>query len=214
MAEELQHLIDRIQKEGIDKAEGEAQQIVSDARQRAADIVKEAESRAEEIIRKAEQDSEIYTERSTRTLEQAARDLLITVGQGVENILSDLVAESVNEALSVEVLEKMLVKIAESCADNEDESRIEFMISEKDQQDLIKFFADRYREKMVHGVEIHTDNEILKGFKVSFSEGRVYQDFTEEAIAEALANFLRPHLAEIVSRVAGSSSESEGGAPS
>lgn len=214
MAEELQHLIDRIRNEAVEEGEKEAEKIVSQAREKAAKIVEDAEEQAKANLEKAEKDSEVYTERSRKALEQSARDLLITVGQGVENILSDLVGEALDEALDIEVLQEMLVKIAAAHAENPDQDQIEFLVSEQDQEQLVKFFADRYKKKLVHGVDIHTDNEILKGFKVSLSEGRVYQDFTKEAIAEALTNFLRPHLAEIVSRVAKEKSESNGNSES
>jgi len=95
-----------------------------------------------------------------------------------------------------------MVKMAQSYADKNGETRIELMVSEADQQDLVKFFSAKYSEKMMHGMELHVDNEILKGFKVSFADDHVYLDFTQEAIAEALTAFLRPKLAEIVGRVA------------
>ena len=50
---------------------------------------------------------------------------------------------------------------------------------------------------------------IFKGFKVSFVDDHVYHDFTKEAIAESLTNFLRPQLAEIVHRVAQEESQTE-----
>lgn len=210
MAEELQHLIDRIRGEAVDEGQKKADEIVSQAREKAADIVSGSEKEAKANLAKAEKDAEVYTQRSQKALEQAARDLLITVGQGVENILSDLVAESLEEAMNVEVLEQMLVKMAEAKAEKPNVDQVELLVSEKDQDELVKFFAARYKEKMAHGVRIHTDNEILKGFKVSLEEGRVYQDFTREAIAEALNNFLRPHLSEIVSRVAKEQVEGDG----
>ena len=202
MAEELQPLLDQIRKEGIEKAESEAAEILAQAKEKAAQIVRDAEAKAKSFVAKAETDSEIFTQRSISTLEQAARDVLITVGQGIENIISDIVAESTAEALKIEVLEQMMVKMAQSCAEKHGETRIELMISEADQQDLVKFFAAKYSEKMMHGMELHVDNEILKGFKVSFADDHVYLDFTQEAIAEALTVFLRPKLAEIVGRVA------------
>ncbi len=202
MAEELQHLIDRIRDEAVDEGKKNADALISKAKEKAAAIVREAEETAKKSLAKAEKDAEIYTVRSTKALDQAARDLLITVGQGVENILSDLVGAALDDALGIEVLEKMMVTIAEAYAKNCENEQVELLINEKDQKDLIKFFAGRYKDKMIKGIEIHTDNEILKGFKVGLSNGRVYQDFTKEAIAEALINFLRPHLAEVVSRAA------------
>jgi V/A-type H+-transporting ATPase subunit E len=207
MAEELQPLLEQIRKEGVDKAQAEADQILSQAKEKAAQMVREAEEKAHQIVVRAESDAEVYTQRSTATLEQAARDLLITVGQGIENIISELVGESVDSALGIEVLEQMMVKMAQACAEKQGETRIELLISEADQQELVKFFVEKYREKMIHGIELHVDNEILKGFKVSFADDHVYLDFTQEAISDALTVFLRPKLAEIVSRVAKESAE-------
>ncbi len=207
MAEELQPLLEQIRKEGVAKARAEADQILSQAKEQAARAVREAEGKANALVAKAESDAEIYTERSNASLEQAARDLLITVGQGIENIISDIIGESVEEALKVEVLEQMMIKMAQSCGEKLGETRIELLISEADQNELVKFFVDKYREKMVHGIELHVDNEILKGFKVSFTDDHVYLDFTQEAISDALTTFLRPKLGEIVSRVAKTSGE-------
>ncbi|MBP7829604.1 MAG: ATPase [Kiritimatiellae bacterium] len=212
MAEELQHLIDRIQKEGVEKADAQAAKIIAQAKEKAAAHVREAEEKGKTLVAKGEKDAQAFMERSIRSLEQAARDLLITVGQGVENILSDLVAESVDKALTIQVLEQMLVKMAESyAARGGEESRIELLVNEKDQQEIVKFFGDRYKEQLVRGVKLHVDNDIFKGFKVSFADGRVQHDFTREAIAESLVNFLRPQLAEIVHRVAREGSQTDKG---
>lgn len=211
MAQDIQHLIDRIRIEAVEEAEKQAEAIESAARQKAGRIVREAEEEASVILKKAELDAEVFVERSKRTLEQAARDLLITVGQGVENIISDIVAGSVDEAMTIDVLQQMIVAMATRSAERDGESRIDLLISEKDQDALVKFFTDRYRERMIHGVELHTENDILKGFKISLTGDQVYLDFTAEAIAEALSNFLRPHLSEIVSRVAREHSGAVGG---
>lgn len=207
MAGELQPLLEQIRKEGVDKAQAEADRILSQAKEKAAAAVREAEVRAKNLLAKAETDSKVYEQRSTAALEQAARDLLITVGQGIQNIIADIIAESVDEALKIDVLEQMMLRMAQSCAEHHGETRIELLISPKDQDDLVRFFTQKYREKMVHGIELHVDNEILKGFKVSFADEKVYLDFTGEAISEALTAFLRPKLADIVSRVAKQAAE-------
>lgn len=202
MAEELQHLIEKIQAEAVDQAEQKAKDIVSQARQQAATIVKEAEEKSAAIVKQAEQDSTVYTERSRKTLEQAARDLLITVGQGIERLMTRLVEESVDESLTVEVLQQMMVSMVEAYVKNDSTGSVELLVSEKDRDQLMQYFNQRFKEQLDKGLEIGADQEILKGFRVSLKDGQVYQDFTDEAIAEALSHFLRPHLAEIVSRVA------------
>lgn len=212
MAEELQHLIDRIQKEAIDQSEAEAHRTVAKAKEKAAALLKEAEAKATARLQQAELDAKVYAERSQRTLEQAARDLLITVGQGIENILEDIVDEAVEKALDLEVLKQMLLKIATAyCTQPGTESRVEFLVSEADQKEIVRFFAEQYRQHLVKGINIHTDNGILQGFRVSFVNEHVYHDFSKPAIAEALSNFLRPHLAEIVHKAAREAGEPEAG---
>ncbi len=203
MADDLQHLIERIQKEAIGEAEQKAAALIAQAREKAAATVKQAEAEAKAILEKAERDSEVFVERGRRTLEQAARDLLITVGQGVENILQDIVSESVDQAMDSSFLKEMLLKIAQSYVERGGtENRIELLISERDQDQVVRFFADQYRQHLVQGIEIHTDTGIFKGFRVAIDGRRVVHEFTKPAIAEALCAFLRPHLAEIVHRAA------------
>ncbi len=202
MAKELQPLLDQIRREGVEKADAESAEILSQAKEKAAQTVRDAETKAKELIAKAETDAEVFTQRSIATLEQSARDVLITVGQGIENIISEIVAQSTTEALNVNVLEQMLVNMARSSAEKQGETRIEMLVSDTDQKELVKLFATKYANKMEQGIELHVDNDILKGFKMSFTEGHAYLDFTQEAIAEALTAFLRPKLAEIVGRVA------------
>lgn len=203
MAVELQHLIDRLHREGVEKAEREAEQILARAKAHAASLVQEAEATASVRLEQAEREAQGYLERSTRALEQSARDLLITVGQGVEGIVQDIVAEATNTALDRDTLKEMMVKIVQAYAQrNGAESRIEFLISESDRQEILDFFIDQYRQHLISGVTIKPDRDVFRGFRVVLEGERVYHDFTKPAIAEALANFLRPHLAEIVHRAA------------
>ena len=203
MAEDLQHLLDKIHAEAIAKSEKEAEEIVAKAREKAAQIVKDAEQDAKKKIADAEADARQFMERSIRTLEQASRDLLITVGQGVENILDDLIHESLDEALSIDVIKDMLVRMAEKYMERGGkERRIALLINPDDQKELVKFYAAKYREKLQDTIEIKPDNHIIKGFRISFVDEHAHHDFTREAIAEALATFLRPHLADIILRVA------------
>ena len=89
------------------------------------DRLKDAEAAAKARLEKAEKDSEVYVERSSRTLEQAARDLLIGVGQAIENIIQEIVSVSTDQALDPDTLKRMMVKMAEAYAEkNGAESRI------------------------------------------------------------------------------------------
>ena len=203
MSDQLQPLLERLQQEGVEEAERQAEHIVSQAQHKAASIVREAEERKKTILEQAKRDAEVYTQRSRTTLEQAARDLLLTVANGIENILSDLVAEAVEESLDGETLKALLAKVVDQCLSDEDVAKWEIRLNPEDREQLVQFFAQRYKERMGQGIELKDDQEILKGFQISFHDSHISLDFTADAVSEALSSLLQPHLAEIVTRVAG-----------
>ncbi len=197
MAEELKHLIEQIQKEGVEKADEQANTIISQAKEKAAKIVAEAEAKAHESLLKAKTESEAFAKRSAKTLEQAARDLLITVGQGCEKVVTETLGKEVSEALTGDLLEKMILGVVEQNKG----SAIELGMSESDATALTAFCAEQ-ATKSGQEIELVSDSEILSGFKVGFKDKNAYLDFTGEAVAEALAAFLRPELAKTVSGIA------------
>ncbi len=197
MAEELKHLIDQIQKEGVEKAEEQADAILSQAKEKAAKLVAEAEQKAADLLAKAETEAEAFAKRSVRTLEQAARDLLITVGQGCEKVVTETLGQQVDQAIEGGLLEKMVLGVIEQ---HKGESA-EFSVSDADKAALAALCAEQAK-KSGQEIELTSDAEVLSGFKVGFKGSNAYLDFTGEAVAEALASFLRPELAKIVSNVA------------
>lgn len=197
MAEELKHLIEQIQKEGVDKANEEAETIISQAKEKAARIVVEAEEKAHNLLKKAQTESEAFAERSVKTLEQAARDLLITVGQGCEKVAAGTLGKEIEATLSGDFLQQMILNVIEQGKGSD----LVISASDEDKTALVTFCAEQAK-KSGREIELISDSEILSGFKVGFKDKAVYLDYTGEAVAEALGAFLRPELAKTVSAVA------------
>lgn len=196
MAEELKHLIEQIQKEGVEKAEEQAGTIISQAKEKASKIVAEAEEKAYESLLKAKNESEAFAERSVKTLEQAARDLLITVGQGCEKVVSEVLGKEVDSTLSGDLLQKMVASVVEQGSGG-----IVLSVSLEDKVALATYCA-ALAKKSGQEIELVSDAEVLSGFKVGFKDKNVYLDYTGEAVAKALSAFLRPELAKTVSNIA------------
>ncbi len=197
MAEELKHLIEQIHREGVEKANEQADTIISQAKEKAAKIVAEAEEKAHSLLKKAQTESEAFAERSVKTLEQAARDLLITVGQGCEKVISGTLGQAVDTTLSADFLQQMIKGVIELSKG----SNIVLNVNDTDKAALASFCAEQAK-KSGREIELVSDAEILSGFKVGFKDENVYLDYTGEAIAEALSAFLRPELAKTVSAIA------------
>lgn len=206
MAEDLQALIDRLQREAVDEGQRRARAIVEAAEAKAASLVREAEVDAAELVRRAERDAEAFTERSRVALNQAGRDVVINVRKAVEQLVAALVQESLARELRPELLAEMLLKMVDAYASlGGRERRMTALLGPDDADELIKLFAQRYRERLREGVELRLDNDVVRGFRLRLVDEAVEHDFTETAIAEALTHHLRPHLARYLSATASAS---------
>ena len=202
MAEELQHLIERIRKEGVESGEKAAESLVAEAKQKAAKIVADAQKQAKDLVAKAETDSAAFAERGQATLRQEARDLLISVGGAIGKVVGGIVEAKVGAALTPDLMAQMLLKLAEAYAKDGGAGGMVAMLGEADAAAVKAAFAKEYQNKLAAGIQIESDREIFQGFRAGAKDGQVFHDFTKEAIAESLANFLRPELAQIVKKAA------------
>ena len=194
MAEDLQHLIDKIKAEAIDKAKAEAERIVSEAKDKAAKLVKQAELDAAANLEKADADAKAFTKRSETALAQAARDVVLAVSQGVEKIILAILAQNVDKALTPELMQQLLLTIA----NNQKGSSVSVSLSEGDVKKLTSFISGEFQKKLGAGVSVQSDNGIFAGFRLSYENGKVSKEWTNEAIADALSVMLRPVLAKVV----------------
>jgi len=202
MAEELQHLIDRIRSEGVASGKEQADALLASAKAQASQIVADAKKAAETERARAASDADAFAARGRETLKQAARDLLLSVGDAAGKVVKGIVSDKVGEALTADTLAKMLVKIAEQYAASGGEKTLSAMVGEADAEALKAGIAKEYSDKLARGVDIQSDRGIFKGFRVGVKNGQVFHDFSKDAIADSLASFLRPELAELVKQAA------------
>lgn len=187
MAEDLQYLMERIQKDAVDKAENDAAAIIAKAKEKAAEIVKAAEAEAQAKLAKADKDAEAFTERSERTLEQSARDLLLSVGKNLQDMILNLLSLQVEKSLDESTVKEMLLSLAKGYS-----AHVEVDFSEADAKKLASFVTGEFAKQLSNGVEVSSDKGVKYGFRVKLDGGKVTHEFTEKAMADALSALLRP----------------------
>ena len=204
MAEELQSLIERIQKDGVDKAEAEAKARIKAAEEKAAAIVSKAEEEAEAKRKQAEQDAESFRDRGEQALRQAARDLLLSVGQALDAMLTESVKTDVAESLAGQGLGPTLIQAVEGYFRSASgKADVEALLPEDRKKEAEAFLSKKFADRLGKGLSVRSDSSVVSGFRLSVKDSKVQHDFTGEALAEALASLLRPRLAAIVKEAAG-----------
>jgi V/A-type H+-transporting ATPase subunit E len=199
MAETLQHLIDRIQQDGVAKADAQATVIVEEAQRKAAEILAKAESDASDRLARAEREAALGVERSTRAIAQAARDVVIAVHRAVAALIEETLGGEIASSMGSDTVAKLVEHAVAAYAAGGPE-RLDILVEPEQQQAVLGVVRARLADALRKGVQIRPDPTVVSGFRAVLVDRHVEHDFTGDSIAQALCQVLRPHQAEVLRR--------------
>lgn len=186
--EDLQGLLEKINRDGVEKAEAEAKKIVDAAKAKADEIVKTARAEADKAKADADAAAKDYATRGAETLRQSARDVVLGVKDAITSLLENLLAKDVDRALADEKTATALVTeaIKDLTGPGEIRCGAKLAAALKSQVSRLTSFT------------LTTDDTLGTGFTVRLDGGRVEHDFTVETLSTELAKRLRPDLAKLL----------------
>lgn len=188
MSEDLQSLLEKINREGVEKAQAEADKILADAKAKAAAIVSSANQEAAKAKAAAEAAAKDYAARAAETVRQAARDTVIEVKGAVTTLLEKLLAQNVDRALAAEKTATALVAEAIKGLTGSVEVAAPAALAATLKAQLAA----------QSNIRVVLDETRDTGFTVKLDGGRVEHAFTGDVIAGELAKRLRPDLAALL----------------
>ena len=188
MSEDLQSLLEKINRDGVEKAQAESDRIIAEAKAKAAAIVKEANEAAAAAKADAEKSALDYQARAAETVKQAARDTVIEVKDAVTALLEKILAKDVDKALADEKTVTALVADAIKGRTGSVEVAAPARLAS----------ALKAQLAAQPNVKVVLDEALDTGFAVKLDGGRVEHAFTGEVIAGELAKRLRPDLAALL----------------
>ena len=186
--EDLQSILEKINREGVEKAEAEAARIVSAAKEKAAAIVREANEAAAKVKADAESAAKASAERGEATLRQSARDIVISVEGAVTDLLTNILTRNVDAALSDGATAASVAAAAIKDLTGPGEIAAGPKLAAALQAQLAAS----------GGFTVVTDESAGSGFSVRLDGGRVEHSFKGDVIAAELAKRLRPELAKLL----------------
>ena len=185
--EDLQGLLEKINRDGVEKADAEAKKIVEAAQAKADALIKDALARAAQSKADAEKAAAAYSERAAETIRQAARDVIIGVKDSVTALLECLLAKDVDKALGDSAVTQIVADaVKDLTGPGEIRCGAKLAATLNSQLSTLNSFT------------VVTDEALGAGFTVKIDGGRVEHDFTAETISTELAKRLRPDLAKLV----------------
>jgi V/A-type H+-transporting ATPase subunit E len=195
----LNDIIQKIKSEGIEEAEKKSEEIIKEARLTASKILDNAALDAEAITKEAEEEIRKKESIGKMALEQAARDIILSIRTSLTEIFDSLIKREYQTVLSGKTLEAVLIKLIEGWQRDENgDLNIELLLSESDRNALLEGFLSKLNEEIKRGIELKAHPNIEGGFRVSVKGSHVYHDFTDEGIADVLAEYLNPRFYSII----------------
>jgi len=190
----LDNLIRQLKEEGVEKANLEGAEIIARAKKEAETIVSAAQSRAQQITDKAVRESEKLKQSAVADIKQAGRDIVLLVKQELMDIAQRAYAGSVSSALSTQVISDIIVRIASNWAPDK---ALTAYVSKDEQQALASLLPSAMRS-IGRQVEIKTDSNLAKGFRIMVDGESVAYDFSDEAIAASINELVADNLKNIL----------------
>ncbi|MCF7929848.1 MAG: V-type ATP synthase subunit E, partial [Spirochaetales bacterium] len=154
-----------------------------------------------ETRRKAKEDAEQMEQSGRAALEQAGRDLLLSLRDRIQNVFESIILSEVRETMDTEVLGRAILALVSSW-DTADAENLEVVLSETDRDSLEKMLRAKLSEAMKAGMTISTSKRVKAGFQVGYKDGSAYYDISDQGLAELLSEHLNPRLAESIQKAA------------
>ena len=198
---QLQELIDKIKKDGIESASGEAARVKRDAEAEAARIVAVAQKEAADIVSRGKVDAERFEKAGIAAVEQASRNLVLAFKGEIQGLLDKLTAEAVGSSYSADVVKGILPDLIKNWAVKNTDS-LSVVLSEGDLQKLDGSFKSQLASALKGGVDLKAGKGIDGGFHIAEKDGSAFYDFSAESVAAMLSAYLNPRLAETLKAAA------------
>jgi len=196
MAEELKTLIEKIRQEGVEAGQKKANDIERAAKERAEEILHKARTVAQRLREEAQEKIRQEEAASRSGLQQAGRDLLLSLRQQIIATLDRLLAEEVRKALTAEVMAELIVHLIKEAKVSA--GAIEVALNKQDAERLQEGFLAHLKKELKKDIILKADEDIGGGFVISFDAGRSHFDFSDKALAEYLGTYVRPRLVELL----------------
>ncbi|MGB2705388.1 MAG: hypothetical protein WBC74_00800 [Candidatus Omnitrophota bacterium] len=199
MAEELKDLIEKIKVEGVKAAEDKAKSIEKEARRSAKDCLSKSEKEAENVISEARERVARMEKSGKDSLKQAGRDLILSLRKEINALLDKIIVSRVHEALGPAEMIKIITLIAKQSKGKEKKD-ITVLLNKKDLDKIEKSLLKELKDELKKGITLKSSEDIRGGFTISYDKGKSYYDFTEKALAEYIGSCLKPKLAEMLKK--------------
>ena len=199
MTDSVQALLSRLVQDGVDEGKRQHDALLAAARAEADKTLQDARREALELRRQAAADAALLQKRAEASARHAVRDLLLSLGDQIGGLVQRLVGARADQALSGDVVVKLLQRLMDAFVEHgRVTGPLDVHVSPELRKELTDGVMQELRARLEHGITLHVQPGLPRGFLIKMGHGGVTHDCTAKAAAEALVELVQPELAQIV----------------
>lgn len=196
---QVQELIDKIKQDGIENASKAAQSLRDEAEVQAQKIVEKAKAEATKLVEAAQAEVARIKTTSQAALEQAARNAILSLQAKIQEIFTLVIQSDSATALNSSALNTLAPEILGKLLASGQEVG-ELLLSEGDFSKLEASLRSSLSKELSKGMEIKPVKDLDAGLRIVAKDGGAYWDFSAQSLANILATWLNPRLAETMQK--------------
>jgi len=190
----IQNISEYLKEQVLTPAEQARDRLLAEANAEKERIIAQAEKKAEEIVRAAEEKARLTLSTAESSLRLAARQAIDTLKLALEKeVLSRTVGAAVREAEgNAEIMKAVILEVVRVTVGG-NAGQVEVVLSDELKKRIGAFVKGEIAAAAAKGVTL-SDDRVPSGFSVRFVDKGFSYEFTNEALTELLADYLRPEL--------------------
>lgn len=198
MVKQVQELIDKIKREGVEAAEKKAQDIEQLAKLQGERTIKDAQKKAQEIVEQARLEAKKLEDGAKMSIKQAGRDMMLSLRKEIVALLNSITLKDVRSSLTTEALSEIIKELVLKSVDNVSAESIKIDLNPKDAEKFTEHALVKLQKEIKKEIVVHSAEDIGAGLRISFDNGKSSFDFSDQSLAEYLSAYLNPQISALL----------------
>ena len=201
MAEEknFNALLERICKDGVDKANKEKDEILSTAKKEAEDIVSKAKEEAQRIVSEAEKKAKDFESNAKSEVARGGEQAISVIKQRIKDLVTaSVLDEGLKGAFAdTNFLKELILEVVKKWDVNNTSSDVSIYFPESKKSEINSAFESSIKSS-IKNATINFDKKLSNGFKIVPEGGNYQLQFTDEDFVAFFSDYIKSTTEEII----------------
>ncbi len=200
MQSKIKELTEKIHREGLEKANEEAEKILREARAEAEKTLSDAKKEAEKIREDAKKEAEDFSERMKSEVRMSQQQALAAFKKEItELIQAEVISEPVESGMEdTKFVQKLMETVVKNWKPDSDRADLQVLVPKEQLESTEKYLQEKAGELMNKGLVVKEYPGISKGFEIQPKDGHYKISMTDEAFEYFIREHFKPKTVEFL----------------